>query len=228
MHWIQKHILLILSTTPTARFSQLRPMGVESNLFMFHLNKLLKEDLIVKSDGTYSLSSKGKLLVERDTLDSSDIHSEPRAFLLLAIQNQHSEYLLYRRAVYPALNKIGFPLCEISNTHSLEKISRDGIKKLCGKSAPVQFRGTARTRLVAQKSLISHTITLLFSTKLQSPSTPKSSKVGTYFWAKPEDLPRDELIRGFWEVYQAMQTSPRPFFLDTQKGEKGHDTVKVQ
>jgi hypothetical protein len=195
---------------------------------MFHLNKLLKEGLIVKSDGAYSLSPKGKLMVERNTLDSSDIRSEPRAFLLLAIQNPKNEYLLYRRAVYPALNKIGFPLCEISNTNSLKKISRDGIKKLCGQTAPVQFRGTARTTLVAQKSLISHTVTLLFSTKLPNPSSPKPSKIGTFFWAKPEDLPRNELIRGFWEVYQALLTSPQPFFLDTQKGESGHDTVKVQ
>lgn len=228
MHWIQKRILLILSTTPNARFSQLRPSGVESNLFMFHLNKLLKEGLIVKSDGGYSLSSKGKLLVERDTLDSLDIHSEPRAFLLLAIQNSQGEFLLYRRSVYPALNKIGFPLCEISNAHSLDKISRDGIKKLCGQTAPVKFCGTARIRLIASGGLVSHTIELIYSTKLANPTTPKPSKMGEFFWGKPEGLSKSELIRGFWEIYEAMQNSPQPFFLDIQKGETGHDSVKVQ
>lgn len=227
MHWIQKHILLILSTTKAARFSQLRPGGIESNLFMFHLNKLLKEELIVKSNGEYSLSSKGKLLAERNTLDKSDIHSEPRTFLLLAIQNPKGEYLLYRRAVYPALNKIGFPLCEVSSSRSLEKISQDGIKQLCNQTGSVKYRGTARVRLIAQKSLVSHTIELLYSTKLAKPLTPIASRVGVYFWAKPNELPKNELIRGFWEIYDAMQKSKQPFILDIQKGETGHESVKI-
>lgn len=60
MNWIQKHALTILLRSPEASLKQMRPEGVDSNLFSYHIH-YLKTNGIIESvtRGQYHLTTKG-------------------------------------------------------------------------------------------------------------------------------------------------------------------------
>ncbi|MCA9318231.1 hypothetical protein KDA06_01160 [Candidatus Saccharibacteria bacterium] len=59
-HHIQRQILRLLGTHEQARFTDIRPEGLENNAFQYHLRQLVAWGLVSKNtDGTYTLTSKG-------------------------------------------------------------------------------------------------------------------------------------------------------------------------
>jgi len=56
---IQNHILSKLKNAKSLRYSKLQPEKVPNDLFNYHLQYLVKKELINKSDEGYSLSNKG-------------------------------------------------------------------------------------------------------------------------------------------------------------------------
>ena len=77
-HHIQKSILKYLTKQQTARYSQMRPPKVDSNLYAYHLKSLLKTGFIIKNNKDYSLSPSGLNYVETVSLDKFQIHSQPK------------------------------------------------------------------------------------------------------------------------------------------------------
>jgi len=60
---IQKRILSKLLTADTLRYSEMRPEGVEKDLFYYHLTFLKDKGYIEKRENGYTLTSTGKILV---------------------------------------------------------------------------------------------------------------------------------------------------------------------
>ena len=56
-HHIQKSILKYLTKQQTARYSQMRPPKVDSNLYAYHLKSLLKTGFIIKNNKGQTLST---------------------------------------------------------------------------------------------------------------------------------------------------------------------------
>jgi hypothetical protein len=67
IHYIQEKILktLMLSKQPL-RYGEIRLREVPNDLFNYHLQSLIKKELLIKDDGLYSLSGLGKRFVEED------------------------------------------------------------------------------------------------------------------------------------------------------------------
>ncbi len=60
MNWIQKHALSVLLRTDTASLKQMRPEGVDSNLFSYHIYYLKSNNIIESiARGHYRLTTKG-------------------------------------------------------------------------------------------------------------------------------------------------------------------------
>ncbi|MCU0667616.1 MAG: hypothetical protein MUF85_03295 [Patescibacteria group bacterium] len=68
LHHIQKHILKELSFKEWARFRDLKPPRVDSNLYNYHLKLLIKNGLVEKDN------DKGWILLTVFILRNSDIH----------------------------------------------------------------------------------------------------------------------------------------------------------
>jgi DNA-binding HxlR family transcriptional regulator len=49
-HHIQKQIIADLVECETARFADLKPANLDSNMFTYHLQSLIKQKLITKND----------------------------------------------------------------------------------------------------------------------------------------------------------------------------------
>ena len=83
IHPFQISILRELLFKPGARFRDLKKVDVTNDHFTFHVNHLLQQKLIQKTEGKYSLTDKGKEFANR--MDTENLKLEKQAKLAIAI-----------------------------------------------------------------------------------------------------------------------------------------------
>jgi ADP-ribose pyrophosphatase YjhB (NUDIX family) len=104
IHEYQSSILRELLFKPQARFRDLNKVGISSDLFTFHLNKLVKEGLVLKEKGKYTLSTEGKEFANRMDTDSLKLEKQGKMGVALhAVRtvNGKREYLIHQRLKEP-------------------------------------------------------------------------------------------------------------------------------
>ena len=104
IHEFQISILRELLFKPEARFRDLKKVDVTNDHFTFHVNHLIKEGLIIKQNGKYSLTDQGKEFANR--MDTDALKLERQAKLAIAINavrknKEVTEYLVHRRLKEP-------------------------------------------------------------------------------------------------------------------------------
>lgn len=104
IHDFQISILRELLFRPEARFRDLNKVDVTNDHFSFHVNHLIKEGLIKKTNGKYSLTDDGKEFANR--MDTDSLKLERQAKLGVAIhavrqRNGKTEYLVHHRLKEP-------------------------------------------------------------------------------------------------------------------------------
>lgn len=108
-HHIQKHILDLLSRHKVARFRDLRPPRVDTNLFTYHLGILVKSGYIHKSEAGYSLSLPGLIYVDRVSKTNREIRPQPKIVTMFVVQNTDGDLLLQRRTKQPFIESWTLP-----------------------------------------------------------------------------------------------------------------------
>lgn len=104
IHDFQISILRELLFKPKARFSDLNKVDVTNDHFSFHLKHLIKEGLVVKQDGKYSLTIEGKEFANRMDTDSLKLEKQGKvAVALHAVKKTNGviEYLVHQRLKEP-------------------------------------------------------------------------------------------------------------------------------
>ncbi len=104
IHGYQISILRELLFKPNARFRDLKKVDVTNDHFTFHVNQLLENGLVVKVDGLYSLSDRGKEFANRMDTDTLVLeHQGKLAVALHALRNVKGErqYLIHQRLKEP-------------------------------------------------------------------------------------------------------------------------------
>lgn len=104
LHQFQASILRELLFNPAARFRDLKKVDVENDHFTFHVNRLIKEGLIIKEAGKYTLSTLGKEFANR--LDTDTLVLEKQAKVAVALHairknKGKTEYLIHQRLKEP-------------------------------------------------------------------------------------------------------------------------------
>jgi 8-oxo-dGTP pyrophosphatase MutT (NUDIX family) len=104
IHEFQISILRELLFKSEARFRDLKKVDVTNDHFSFHVNHLIKEGLIIKQNGKYSLTDQGKEFANR--MDTDALKLERQAKLAIAIHavrknKEVTEYLVHRRLKEP-------------------------------------------------------------------------------------------------------------------------------
>lgn len=109
-HYIQLHILFTLLEITEGKFSALNTREHPTDQFNFHLQKLVKEKLVEKTEeGLYHLTNTGLELAGR--LDKSVIMpvKQPKLSISLGIfRNNDSEVLILKRLRDPSLGKLSW------------------------------------------------------------------------------------------------------------------------
>lgn len=108
-HHIERSIIAYLMTHEYARFSEMRPKRVDTNLFTYHLKLLLKADYVKKTDTGYTLSDRGLVYVDRVSTDKMKLRTQPKIITMLLVQDGYGKVLLQKRAKQPYINTWTLP-----------------------------------------------------------------------------------------------------------------------
>ena len=210
MHHIQREILRSLLLVPEARFKDLKPAGLESNIFMYHLKTLIKDGLVEKTDGGYALTTKGKSFVDRSNLVSLKIRVQPKTITILAVTNSDGKQLILERLHQPFINHKGFPSGKIHYGESLADAARRELLEKTGISnIPLTFRGNFVMRYFKDNDVVNHIIGYVFSGHVTSNEvlhfeTPYFKS----YWGEKGELYEDNRFKGHPEIFELLQKTP--------------------
>lgn len=112
-HHIGRSIVGHLQTHEYARFSEMRPKGVDTNLFTYHLKLLMKTNHVVKTDQGYTLGPEGLLYVDRVSSEKMRLRTQPKIITMLLIQDGYGNILLQKRVKQPHINTWTLPYGKI-------------------------------------------------------------------------------------------------------------------
>gem|GEM_PF-1095351 len=113
LHFIQLEILKKLLFSEGLHFSDLRPSEqIENNLLQFHLESLLKHQLVEKQGNIYSLTQFGKEYANRMDTEQTRIKMQGKISMCqccIRTTKNGNEFLIYTRKKHPFFNSQGFP-----------------------------------------------------------------------------------------------------------------------
>lgn len=204
-HHIQKHILDVLMYQKVSRFRDLRPSRVDTNLFTYHLNSLVKTGMVGKVPGGYVLSAKGLSYVDRVSSEKKSIRTQPKIITMLVVQNGEGDILLQRRTKQPYIETWTLPYGKIhvEDASVQAAAKREAFEKLGLEDQEVEHAGDCYIRVNANSTLLSTTLAHVFRFYKDDIATTDD-----LVWARPHKLHEFELAPAVEEV------TARTFFKD--------------
>ena len=163
-HHIQKHIIDVLMYSETARFRDLRPPKVDTNLFTYHLNALVKMGMVMKADGGYALTPSGLSYVDRVSVEKRVIRTQPKIISMIVVQNEEGDVLLQRRTKQPYINTWTLPYgkLHVEDTSVMSAAKREVQEKLSINDQALEHAGDCYIRVHVNGELLSTTLAHVF------------------------------------------------------------------
>lgn len=165
VHHIQKHIVGVLIHQKYARFRDLRPPRVDTNLYSYHLRLLTKKGWIDKTESGYTLSAKGLVYVDRVSIKKLNIRTQPKIITMLVIQNSDGDVLLTRRTKQPHIDTWTLPhgKTHVEDQSILKSAVREWSEKLGGQAAAgIIHAGDCYVRVVGETGVASAALMHIF------------------------------------------------------------------
>ena len=209
-HHIQKHILSVLTHTKYARFRDMRPPKVDTNLYSYHLNLLRKRGFIVKTANGYCLGLEGLSYVDRVSIKSLKIRTQPKIITMIVIQNVDGDVLLQRRTKQPHIDTWTLPCgkLHIDDESVLAAAQREAHEKLAMGDAPLAHAGDCYIRVVADEAVLSSTLAHVFYAEIQEAAVGEG-----LIWARPHKLADYQLAPAVEQII-ARTFFRDPFFFE--------------
>ena len=163
-HHIQKHIIDVLMYSETARFRDLRPPKVDTNLFTYHLNALVKMGMVMKAGGGYALTPSGLSYVDRVSVEKRVIRTQPKIISMIVVQNEEGDVLLQRRTKQPYINTWTLPYgkLHVEDTSVMSAAKREVQEKLSINDQALEHAGDCYIRVHVNGELLSTTLAHVF------------------------------------------------------------------
>ncbi len=204
-HHIQKNILSVLLRQKTARFRDMRPPRVDTNLYSYHLTQLLKAGLVKKVDGGYTLDTAGLVYADKLNADKLFVRPQPKIITMLVIQNSDGDVLLQRRAKQPYIDKWTLPYGKLHNDDPtlLAAAQREASEKLNVHDQQMAHAGDCYIRVVHDGAPMTVTMAHVFSFNRDDIEITDKLQ-----WTRPHKLHTLDLAPGVEEIIA------RTFFRD--------------
>lgn len=189
-HHIQKYILSKLIHSKVARFRDLRPPGVDSNLYSYHLKTLLKQGYVQKVKAGYGLGLIGLRYVDRVNAETVKVRQQPRIITMLVLTNKSRQILLQKRQKQPYIDTWTLPngKLHIGDQSITLAAQREAYEKLNLRTDRLNHRGDCYIRVYHQEELLSSTLAHIFEVKVGSIEMNDSLQ-----WVKLDQLSRLDL-----------------------------------
>ncbi len=209
MNWIQHHIILELTRSAERRYSDLRPEGVEGNLFLYYLEGLRKQGLVEKHEKNYRLTQKGLQYAGTVSLETGRPRVQPKVLTAVVAENESGEMLFVRWKRQPNVGQVslphgmahfGRPLAEMASLELAEKADLEGELASRGYVEIIGKSGDEVDRHMIVHVFAALSIRSLAESRLRV-------DVAEPFWARPDDVPKAEFVPGFAEVLELARGS---------------------
>lgn len=184
-HHIKKHIIGVLIYRQYARFRDMRPPGVDTNLYNYHLKVLQKRGMVQKTDSGYTLGRVGLLYVDRVGIKSLNIRKQPKIITMIVVRNSRGDVLLQRRAKQPYISMWTLPYGKLHiDDVSLEAAAqREAYEKLGVEVLAVRHAGDCYIRVRQGGELLTTTLAHVFCAKAD-----EIALTDGLVWAQPHNL----------------------------------------
>ncbi len=168
MHYVQKHIIDLLRSTESLRYSELQPDDIESSHFKYHLDQLIKAGFVrQQSRGVYALSVKGKSEVDRLSSGTVNPKISPKVITYTLLHNSEF-YFLHQKEKEPylgLLNMIGGKVHIGESTH--QAAVREVEEKIGATLPEPHLIGIAEIRISQNSELLTHAVAYMYEQILQ-------------------------------------------------------------
>ncbi|HMR72680.1 MAG TPA: NUDIX hydrolase [Candidatus Saccharibacteria bacterium] len=184
-HHVQKHIIGVLIHQKYARFRELRPPKIDTNLYSYHLKVLQKDGWVLKTDDGYTLSRAGLMYVDRVSLEKLNIRKQPKIVTMLVVQGSNGNILLQRRTKQPYVATWTLPYGKIHiDDSSVESAARREAEEKLGVSCQdMVHAGDCYIRVYADGQIFTATLAHVFYTKCDAIEISDRLQ-----WVRPEEL----------------------------------------
>jgi ADP-ribose pyrophosphatase YjhB (NUDIX family) len=210
-HHIEKYIIKTLAYVESARFSEMRPPRVDSNLYTYHLNKLLKARYIDKNGRAYSLSPKGLEYADRLSMRYMRPIFQAKITTGVLVKNEYDEIILIKRIKQPFLGLWGLPL---GKTYLDDRtIERAAERELIAKTGVVErglkHAGDCYMRTTIDGYLISNILSHVFTKTIKKADAELKDSA---MWVKHSELHKINMVPGAREIAELAHRRERHFF----------------
>ena len=181
-HTIDRHILDVLLSREYARFSDMRPPRVDTNLYSYHLKTMLSGGRVEKTDAGYTLTPKGLVYVDRVNASTVAIRRQPKIITMLLVQNCEGDVLMMKRQKQPYIDTWTLPYgkIHIDDASVIGAAKREAQEKL--DYIPSEPRHTGDCYIRVYKDDVILTSTLAHIVRFE---TDDISETGTLQWVSP-------------------------------------------
>lgn len=209
-HHIQRYIIDVLMYREVARFRDLRPPKTDTNLFSYHLSVLIKQNMVQKVEGGYSLTNQGLSYVDRVSEEKRVIRTQPKIITMLLVQNSDGDVLLQRRNKQPYINVWTLPYGKLHiEDESLKAAAkREALEKLGLQNQEMTHAGDCYIRVKNGDETISTTLAHIFTFNRDDIQTTED-----IIWARPHKLGQYRLAPAV-EAIVARGFFRDPFFFE--------------
>ncbi len=216
MHHIQAKILRQLLYTEALNYAAMRPQGVESNHFAYHLEQLLKEKLILKDDKQYYLSAAGLSLIDRLSQETMHARLQPHIVTAIDLTTPDGQTLLFTRNFQPFLHRAGWPLGKMHYSESTAAAAARELQEKTGLTGmPLVHRGMAYIDARQKGTTISRVLYHIFHGDVAKPlPTVTPAHRGSCTWADHTAYAPSQLMPGFLEIKALLATTKQLFFTE--------------
>ena len=198
--------------TDGLRFGQLRPDGMDSNAFMYHLKHLLRDRYVEKVDDRYRLTHSGKTYVTSLSSTNTRPRLQPKLISILALTNESGQYLLAQRLEQPSLGTWMLPSGKQHFDESPEQhVVRESLEQF-GADIVLSRRGLADIRISYDDQLVTHLIAHIYSGNYAGP-VPDTTDRFVYAYHDVGELSDDQLTPGTRQICDALVGSSELFYL---------------
>jgi hypothetical protein len=214
-HHIQRDILYKLVLSDHARFADLRPKSLDSNVFTYHLKQLIKEKLVVKDDdGLYSLTPLGRVAGINITLSKKELLEQAHSVLLMCLKTKEEGWLLRKRLAQPMYHKLGFVHSEPKAHEDALKTAANDFKERTGLTCSFKPAGFGYVRLYSGEDLESFVHFILLCADNYEGELEPISRNGENIWIKDPNFKAENMIPSMYDMVQLMDSSKSPFYAD--------------
>lgn len=210
MHHIQRDLLRTLLFVPSARFKDLKPAGMESNIFMYHLKTLIKNGYVEKLDDGYALTSMGKHYVDRANLESLHVRIQPKIITIVVLERDDGKLAILERLHQPFIGFKGFPSGKVHYGESLQDAAKRELQEKTGLTGiDLQLRGNFIMKFSRNEEIVNHIVGYVFYG--QAPATLPLDFTAPLFrsyWGDSQELHEDNRFKGHPELFELLEKTP--------------------